>query len=64
MEKGKVKFFNEDKGFGFIIKDDGTEIYVHAKDVLDKITANDKISFEIGQSKRGVTAINVKKINF
>ncbi len=63
MEKGTVKFYNEKKGFGFIV-DEGTnkEIFVHATGLVDSIRQNDKVSFDITEGKKGVNAINVKKI--
>jgi CspA family cold shock protein len=62
MSTGKVKFFNERKGFGFIIED-GTneEIFVHVSGLIDKINENDQVSFEITEDQRGKKAINVKK---
>jgi len=62
MSTGKVKFFNERKGFGFIIDDeDQKEIFVHVSGVMDKIRENDQVSFDIADDKRGKKAINVKK---
>jgi cold shock protein len=63
MEKGTVKFYNEKKGFGFIV-DDATnkEIFVHATGLVDSIRQNDKVSFDITEGKKGMNAINVKKI--
>jgi len=62
MSTGKVKFFNERKGFGFIIDDEGqNEIFVHVSGVLDKIRENDQVTFDITDDKRGKKAINVRK---
>jgi len=63
MPSGKVKFFNEAKGFGFIIVD-GTneEIFVHVTDVTDKIRENDLVTFEVAQGKKGLNAVKVKKV--
>jgi CspA family cold shock protein len=62
MNTGTVKFFNETKGYGFI-KEDGTnkEIFVHATGLKDKIKENDKVSFELQDGKKGISAVNVKK---
>ena len=63
MPTGVVKFYNEGKGYGFI-KEDGSdrEFFVHATGLVDKVRENDKVSFETAQGKRGINAVNVKKI--
>lgn len=62
MSTGKVKFFNERKGFGFIIDDEGNqEVFVHVSGLVDKIRENDQVSFDITEDKRGKKAINVRK---
>jgi cold shock protein len=62
MSTGKVKFFNERKGFGFIIEDETNEdIFVHVSGLIDKIRENDQVSFDVTEDKRGKKAINVKK---
>lgn len=62
MSTGKVKFFNERKGFGFIIDDSTNEdIFVHVSGLIDKVRENDLVSFEITEDKRGKKAINVKR---
>jgi CspA family cold shock protein len=64
MLQGTVKFFNEAKGFGFIkytsAANENLEIFVHVSGVLGTIQENDTVSFEIGESKKGPTAINVR----
>ena len=61
MYTGIVKFFNTKSGFGFIkCNEDGKEYYVHVNDAEDKITADDKVSFELKDAKRGPQAIKVK----
>ena len=64
MATGTVKWFNDAKGFGFI-KDaeSGSEYYVHATGLIDKIKDNDKVTFELKDSKKGPSAINVKLIS-
>ncbi|MBE0637923.1 MAG: cold shock domain-containing protein [Bacteroidales bacterium] len=61
MKEGKVKFFDETRGFGFI-KDSETneEIFVHVSGLVDRINENDDVSFEIKQGKKGLNAVNVK----
>jgi CspA family cold shock protein len=63
MQTGIVKFFNETKGYGFIKEDESSkEIFVHVTGLVDKIRENDKVSFEVAEGKRGLNAVNVKKI--
>ena len=61
MSNGKVKFFNETKGFGFI-KDSETneEYFVHVTGLIDKIRENDEVTFEVKEGKKGLNAVNVK----
>ena len=64
MRTGTVKFFNEAKGFGFIMADDDkSEIFVHHSGLIEKIRENDKVEFETTEGKRGLNAINVKRIS-
>ncbi|GHE29261.1 MULTISPECIES: cold-shock protein [Sphingobacterium] len=63
MQEGVVKFFNETKGFGFIIPNSGeSEIFVHVSGLVDKVRENDHVSFEIEQGRKGLNAVNVKLI--
>lgn len=64
MKTGTVKFFNQSKGYGFIIVDDTKqEVFVHANDLKGlSITENDKVQFEIQEGKKGLNAVNVTKI--
>lgn len=63
MQTGTVKFFNESKGYGFI-KDDTSnqEVFVHVTGLSEQVRENDKVSFEVVSGKKGVNAVNVKKI--
>lgn len=62
MFTGTVKFYNEAKGFGFIVDDDTqSEIFVHATGLIDKVAQNDKVSYDIKDGKKGPNAINVKR---
>ena len=60
METGTVKFFNESKGFGFITKEDGKEIFVHVSGLKQDIRQNDKVVFEVEEGKKGLSAVNVR----
>ena len=60
---GTVKFFNEEKGFGFIKHDDSNkETFVHANGLIDQIEANDKVEFDVQEGRKGLNAVNVKRI--
>ena len=60
MKTGKVKFFNEAKGFGFIKDDaDGTEVFVHVSGLKDEIRENDEVVFDVQNGKKGLNAVNV-----
>ena len=62
MSTGKVKFYNERKGFGFIV-DDSTQqdVFVHVSGLVDKIREDDMVSFDVAEDNRGKKAINVRK---
>ncbi len=62
MLTGTVKFYNEAKGFGFIVDDESQDdIFVHATGLVDRVEQNDKVSYEVKEGKKGLNAINVKK---
>lgn len=63
MKEGTVKFFNESKGFGFITPDDSSkEIFVHQSGLVDYVRENDKVQYEEEPGKKGMNAVNVKKV--
>lgn len=63
MKKGTVKFFNESKGFGFIIDDTTkTEYFVHISGLVDEIREGDTVEFELKEGKKGLNAVSVKVI--
>lgn len=63
--KGKIKFFNVQKGFGFIAGDDGKEYFVHSTGLADgvKLYEDDAVEFKVEDSDRGPKAISVAKIS-
>lgn len=62
-KEGTVKFFNNQKGFGFISQNDTkTEVFVHSTGLIDNIRENDRVQFDVEEGKKGLNAINVKVI--
>ena len=62
MSKGTVKFFNETKGFGFIVEDESEkEHFVHVSGIIDEIKEGDEVEFELKEGRKGLNAVNVKK---
>lgn len=61
IKTGRVDYFNEEKGYGFI-KEVGTQesYFVHVKGMVDDVRLNDKVTFELEQGLKGLNAVNVK----
>lgn len=60
MQEGTVKFFNEEKGFGFITPNDGgNEVFVHVSGLTEKIRENDVVHYNVEEGRRGPNAVNV-----
>ncbi|MET1057365.1 MAG: cold shock domain-containing protein [Pedobacter sp.] len=62
MKNGTVKFFNSEKGFGFIKDENGKEIFVHVSGLIDEIRENDEVEYEEQEGKKGLNAVNVKLV--
>ncbi|MCT1525327.1 cold-shock protein [Sphingobacterium hotanense] len=61
MQEGKVKFFNNTKGFGFITPNDGSaDIFVHTTGLRDNIRENDIVTFDVEKTPKGLSATNVR----
>ena len=61
MLEGSVKFYHQSKGFGYILESETQEEYfVHVSGLINKIKDNDIVSFELGESDRGVREVNVR----
>ncbi|MCX6272084.1 MAG: cold shock domain-containing protein [Bacteroidetes bacterium] len=61
MNKGIVKFFNNEKGFGFIKDNEsGKEYFVHVTGLIDEIKENDEVTFDLQDGRKGLNAANVR----
>lgn len=67
MARGKVKWFNNSKGFGFIGQENGPDVFVHFSavqgDGYKSLEEGDDVEFEVGQGAKGPQAENVRKLN-
>jgi len=61
MQSGTIKFFNETKGFGFVVNTaTGEEVFVHVSGLVDQVREGDNVTFETQQGKKGLNAVNVQ----
>ena len=61
--QGIVKFFNEEKGFGFITPSNSkTDIFVHTSGLIDEIRENDEVTYDEQAGRKGMNAVNVTRI--
>ena len=63
MKNGTVNFFNESKGFGFIIESEtNEEFFVHISGIVDEIREGDSVEFDLKEGRKGMNAVDVKVI--
>ena len=66
MNQGKVKLFNERKGFGFITAEDGNDVFVHFSAIQDSgfktLQEGQSVSFDVQNGPKGLSAANVKAV--
>ena len=64
METGTVKWFNQNKGFGFIEREnEDKDLFVHMTEVQGQINDGDKVEFDVGETEKGPAAQKVKKVD-
>ena len=64
MEAGKIKFFNSSKGYGFITKSDGKDIFFHVSEVQgQEPQEGDNVEFEVGEGNKGPCAVKIRFTN-
>ena len=64
MPQGKVKFFNTEKGFGFIVPEEaGNDVFVHANGLIDEIREDDTVEYDVEEGRKGLNAVNVKVLD-
>ena len=66
MAKGKVKWFNESKGFGFIEQESGEDVFMHFSAITGEgfktLAEGDSVEFDVTEGPKGLQAVNVRKV--
>ena len=68
MAEGIVKWFSDQKGYGFIERENGEDLFVHYSSIVNQggfksLSEGDRVRFEIGEGRKGPAAVNVEKVN-
>ena len=64
MSKGKVKFFNTSKGFGFITQNEGEDLFFHVSELrAETVSEGDQVEYEISEGRKGPCAVNISEVH-
>ena len=62
MSKGKVKFFNTSKGFGFITPNEGDDLFFHVSELrAESVNEGEEVEYEVGEGRKGPCAMNIRE---
>jgi CspA family cold shock protein len=63
LKTGVIKFFNDSKGFGFVIEDESnTEYFLHVSGCIDEVREGDSIEFDLKEGRKGLNAVDVRVV--